>query len=180
MKNQEWSHISDPVNALGARILDVLDFLGAWIQPVTLRSLARRMNANKLILWNEALARLVAEECITMVAGPRRQQLIRIIEVPEDLSPRQIVKRPKRKRERGQRSWFKQHLAEFQRRDSNDDGLQEGKSMPENSTGHEHNMSQVARNVVNLCRPPFKTPKLKISLPIHFYILITLSESIGY
>lgn len=123
MYREKCSHITDPVNALGARILDALDFLGAWHQPVKLRSLSRKLNANKLPLWNEALARLVADKCITMETGPRRQQLIRIIEVPEHLWPKQIVRRPKRKRKRGQSEWFKRHVLGFRRHEGDGDGL---------------------------------------------------------
>lgn len=141
MKNDKWSHITDPVNALEARILDALDFLGAWHQPVKLRSLSRKLNANKLALWNEALARLVEDKCITMEPGQRRQQLIRITGVPEHLRPKQIVQRPKRKRKRGQSVWFKQRLAQFRRRDGYDDSLQEETLMLDEYSGHEDEMS---------------------------------------
>lgn len=141
MKNKKWSHIPDPVNALAAQILDALDFLGAWHKPVKLRSLYRKLNANKLLLWNDALARLVQGKCITMEAGPRRQQSIKIIEVPEHLWPIQIVNRPKRKRKRGQTEWFKRHVMGFRRQEGDDDGLQAEKSPLDGSTEYEDDMS---------------------------------------
>lgn len=113
MSREKWSHITDPVNALGAQILDALDLLGAWHRPVRLRSLSRKLNANKLALWDKALGQLVADRCITVEAGPRRQQLIRIVEVPDELRPKLIVRRAKRKRKRGQSVWFKRHMAGF-------------------------------------------------------------------
>lgn len=135
MRRNKWNHIDEPVNAVAAQILEALDILGAWHQPVTVRAVVRKMNAYSVPDWDQALEVLLERKCITIEAGQRRQKLITILGVPEDLRPRQIVSRPKRKRKRGQTEWFKRHLADFRRRDGYDDGLQEQISMPGDTAG---------------------------------------------
>ena len=115
-RRELFSHLK-PVPALAAEILMTLCKPGRFKDKITKRAVERAKNANKHADWAAAWSLLIREKCIRVTAGPNRQQFIALLEIPRYLQPQ--VKKPRRRRKPTQ--WFKDHEAEFYRRDGYDE-----------------------------------------------------------
>jgi len=63
----------DPIERLAAQIIDRLDCLGS---RTTKRKLERSMSAHKRPYWLDAWELLLERNCIQLLPGKRRQQIV--------------------------------------------------------------------------------------------------------
>jgi|SRR5271166_4955660 len=122
MQRSLFSHLKGEA-ALAARILYKIAELVGFSGRISKRELERKMNAWKHPDWPEAWQILTQRGCIEISRGNNRQEFIRLIRMPEDLSARWIATKPRRRRP--QTPWFKERLPEFLRRDGYDDRADE-------------------------------------------------------
>ena len=99
-----------------------MDFLDTAGGKLTLRELRRQMNAYRYSnIWNQAFA-LAKQVKAVHVSIEGRVRVVTLIGWPASLQARPKPKKRK-KRNRGQSEWFREHLLEFQERDRGSDSL---------------------------------------------------------
>lgn len=113
MRPDPFDHLS-PINRVAGKILERLEY---WGGQMTKRTLERRMNANTYPPWKDALAMLLAKGYIEVRGTPGRKQVVTLVEYPESLWSRVVVKKTKPRRKRQRTEWFKRKLPEFLERD---------------------------------------------------------------
>jgi hypothetical protein len=111
MRRKLLDHLK-PEEALAAKILAKLRSLHG---RCTKREMERAMNASKQPLWRQAWAYMQWRRCVRVTAGKNRQQFVELVQIPERLEPRVVVK--KRRFRREPTPWFQERLPEFLRRD---------------------------------------------------------------